>query len=170
MQRILLNPKEWASGMKTIIRVSCDFSSIRTIVVVGSCFAPPQRTGSFDIDQDFAPAANDDWRRVICKSPTEINLGPLLDAIQNGRQENEAHLAEYRMVLTQDVDMLPVSLPPPLRLFDHCSWRFRYWIDIMRDCCVESMAPHPPGLFLRTREELRNPSTVNSLWAGRVSP
>ncbi|KAJ6000338.1 hypothetical protein N7481_000747 [Penicillium waksmanii] len=170
IQHVLINPRDASELMHTMDFLSTHFRSIRTIVAVGPWFTPPDRTGPFDPDQDFICTMDNDWSRVISKSPTEINLVPLLDAIQNGREDNKAHLAQYRSALSHDVDRLPDQLPPNLQLLDHCSWRYRTWLDKMHGYCQNSIAPHPPGLFLRTREELRNPFTINSLWAGRVNP
>jgi len=114
-------------------------------------------------------ASHEDWSQVISKSPTELNLEPLLESSQYGGEKNDACIAEYRMRLSQDVNRLPYPLPRPLHFDRHESWRNLTRLESIRDISHDFVGLIKPRLFLRTREEIRNPQSVDSIWAGRAN-
>ncbi|OQE21182.1 hypothetical protein PENSTE_c012G10387 [Penicillium steckii] len=120
------------------------------------------------MDRDFI-ASYEDWSRVITKSPTEINLRPLLEALEDTSAENETCIARYRSRLSEDVDRLPDPLPPTIDINDHESWRNRGQLDWIKSVCGNLFVSTRPRLFLRTRKEIRDPQSINSLWAGRAN-
>lgn len=166
VQHILINPRDAAESYDTIKFVTENCNSICTIVIVAPWFTP-YRTGPFDVTKDFI-CSYEDWSRVICKSPTELNLEPLVNAIHFRARENDACLKRYRSRLSQDVARLPDQLPSHLRFLDHESWRTRKRLNDLQALCASSIAPSPPKIFLRTREEVLNDNALTSLWAGGV--
>lgn len=163
IRHVLINPRGQPELIDTIKLLIKTCTSIRTIVAVAP-WSAPYRPGRFNLDQDLINPY-ETWSRVICKSPTELDLASLLDAIKHRGKENDACIAQYRVQLSQDVDRLPDVFPVGFQAIDHKSWRNRQTLDRLQNLCKESITSPSPKLFLRTVEEVCNPRTIESVWA-----
>ena len=119
----------------------------------------PEDTEVYDSVRDWI-APYEDWGEVFARSPAELDLAVLVDAIERGERGGEPRLAhglsveEYRARLDKAVRWLPEPLPGGLRLVDNVYWRTRNML-----AKVEGMLQgfdKLPRLYLQSVEQLRN--------------
>ncbi|KAM4066401.1 hypothetical protein HRG_000508 [Hirsutella rhossiliensis] len=104
VQHMVLNPRDWPQLWHSLAQVKTRCPSLRSLVLVGPWFEPPAAAASYaDIDQ----APWEDWSPLFRGSPTELDVAPLLDALEHGRAANAAWMAAYAARLDRAARLLP---------------------------------------------------------------
>lgn len=146
IQHIVLNPRDWPQLWHTFDIIKSCCSSLRSLVIVAPWFKPPPATATYE-ELDVAPY--EDWSQVICHTPTEIDVVPLLEAIERGGAANAAWKAQYLAKLDQVVQCLPDNLPE----IENAYGRTRAAL-LELEQAVRGFHGRTPSLYIRTRDEL----------------
>lgn len=165
LQHVVLNVCSQQKLYASLEYMGKAYTSLKSIVVVGPWFLP-EDTEAYDSVRDWI-APYEDWGEVFARSPTELDLAVLVDAIERGERGGEARLGhglsvgEYKARLDKAVRRLPEPLPDGLRLVDNVYWRTRRML-----AKVEAMIQgfdELPRLYLQTVEQLRGPKGVGNV-------
>lgn len=129
-------------------------TALRSIVVVAPWHLP-EDTDVYDPDEDWV-APYDDFGEVFVRSPSEVDLVSLVNAIERSENGGESRLLdglsvdEYKARLDQAVRRLPDPLPDGLRFMDNVYWRTRGMLRTVEAALRKF--PTPPKLYLQTVE------------------
>ncbi|RJE18315.1 hypothetical protein PHISCL_09342 [Aspergillus sclerotialis] len=155
IQHIVLNPRSQAHLMDAACFIADRCNLLRTIVIIGPWFIPTA-TDQYDPDEDWLDPY-EDWSDVTVKSLIELDLQPLLDAIEYRGSENDAWISWYLSRLDQAVRRLPTPLPEHLELDDNVSWRIQNTLEQLQ-LLFGGSYNISPRLYLRTVAQMRSPS------------
>ncbi|KAJ5697379.1 hypothetical protein N7488_011063 [Penicillium malachiteum] len=153
IQHICINPCNALHLVKISEFLLNKCIALCTIVVVAPWLVPTD-TDQYDPNIDWiSPYEN--WSQFFSRtrSPTQVDLVPLLNAVDQGRDENDVRLAAYRSKLERAVRRLPDPLPEHLQLIDSFAWRFLRTLNKLQSLIEKSVAS--PRLYLRTCDEVR---------------
>lgn len=151
MQHVVVNPRDWPRLWETIDVIKRRCTSLLTLVVVAPWFDPADMPASHSA---LSWAPYEDWGRVFDKTPTEMDLAPLRDAIEHGAAANSDRNGEYRAKLD---DAAAHVTDDNVAAYEHVFGRTRLALQRLEQAVGEFPRTRP-GLYLRTREELA-PST-----------
>ncbi|KAM4057690.1 hypothetical protein HRG_009317 [Hirsutella rhossiliensis] len=154
VQHVVVNPRDWSRLWETIDVIKSRCASLRTLVVVAPWFDPADMPASHSA-LSYAPY--EDWGQVYDKTPTEMQLSPLRDAIERGAAANSARNDEYRAKL--DEAAAQVTDDDNVEAFEHVFGRTRLALQKLEQA-VQEFPSTKPRLYLRTKEELISPTTV----------
>lgn len=153
VQHMVVNPRDWSHLWGTIDVIKRRCASLRTLVVVAPWFDPADMPASHD-PLSFAPY--EDWGQVFDKTPSETDLSSLRDAIERGAAANSARNDEYRAKLDEAAAQVTDD---NVAAFEHVFGRTRLALQKLEQA-VQEFPGTKPRLYLRTREELLSPPTV----------
>jgi hypothetical protein len=146
IQHMVLNPRSWPQLWYTVDIMKSCCTSLCTLVIVAPWFKPPPADATYK-EIDLAPY--EDWSQLFCQTPTEINVVPLLEAIERRSAANAVWIAQYRAKLDQVVRRLPDNMPE----WENTYGRTRAVLQKLEKA-VQGFPDRIPTLYLRTRDEL----------------
>jgi hypothetical protein len=156
IQHIVINPKSRQLMYETVDFLAKVATALKSIVVVAPWFLP-EDTDVYDPDKDWI-TPYEDFAEVFLRSPTEVDLVTMIDAIERGEDEGECRLLyglsvdEYKARLDQAVRRLPDPLPDGLQFMDNAYWRTRGMLRTVESAVRKF--PKPPKLYLQTVEKI----------------
>ena len=153
IQHVVLNPRDNFHLFDTAYFIAVHCTSLRTVVLVGPWFVPTA-TDQYEPETDWL-APYEDWSNVTARPSKELDLLPLLDAIEYRGSENDAWISWYRSRLDQAVRRLPTPLPGHLVFIDNVSYRIRGTLERMQ-VLFRSPKNLSPRLYLRTVAQMRS--------------
>lgn len=152
IQHIVLNPRSHTHLMDAAHFIASRCTSLRTVVIIGPWFVPTA-TDQYDPNEDWLDPY-EDWSDVTARL-MELDLQPLLDAIEHRSSENDAWMSWYFSRLDQAVRRLPTPLPEHLDLIDNVFWRIRSTLEQLQLFFSRSYNVSP-RLYLRTVAQMRS--------------
>lgn len=156
IQHIVINPKSRTLMYETIEFLAKVATALRSIVIVAPWFLP-EDTDLYDEYNDWI-APYEDFGEAFVRSPSEVDLVSLINAIERGENGGGCRLLdglsveEYKARLDRAVRRLPEPLPDGLRFIDNAYWRTRGMLRTVE--AAVGKFPTPPRLYLQTVERI----------------